>query len=94
MRRKYSDAHDGHPIQVVGTRPGEKIHEVLVNEYEIERATEDPAFITIHPEYRRPVATVERPLGYEYTSANTTQITEEGALSDLLDEASAVDEYV
>lgn len=94
MRRKYSEAGDDHPLEIVGTRPGEKLHEVLVNEYEIERATEDPTYMTIHPEYRRPDTRLERPLGYEYTSSNTEQITDEQRLSDLLDEAGEAEEYV
>jgi FlaA1/EpsC-like NDP-sugar epimerase len=94
MRRKYSDARDDYPLEIVGIRPGEKIHEVLVNEYEIERATEDATYITIHPEYRRPEVRLDRPLGYEYTSANTEQITDEQRLSGMLDEAGETEEYV
>lgn len=94
MRRKYSAQGDDHPMEIVGTRPGEKIHEVLVNEYEIERAVEDTTFITVQPEYRRPETRLDRTLGYEYTSANTEQITDDDRLSDLLDQAGETEEYL
>ena len=92
MRRKFSRRGDGHPIEIVGIRPGEKIHEVLVNEYEIKRATEDADFITIHPEYRPPARPIDRPLGYEYTSENTERITDFETMSALLDAAGEVDD--
>lgn len=94
MRTKYSPQGADHPIEIVGTRPGEKIHEVLVNEYEAEHATEDETFITIHPEYRRPKELMVRPSGYEYTSENTERIVDTSKLSALLDAAGDVDAYV
>lgn len=54
MRRKYSPQGTNHPIQEVGIRPGEKIHEILVNEYELQRVSESETYFTIHPEYRLP----------------------------------------
>jgi len=94
MRRKYSPMGERHPIEIVGIRPGEKIHEVLVNEYEIDHATEDDTFITIHPEYRRPGDVMARPRGYEYTSENTERVTDFGRLSALLDAAGDDDAYI
>ena len=94
MRLKYSPLGEAHPIEVVGIRPGEKIHEVLVNEYEIEHATEDDTFITIHPEYRRPADLMDRPRGYEYTSENTERVADTARLSALLDAAGNDDVYI
>ena len=94
MRRKYSPMGDDHPIEIVGIRPGEKIHEVLVNEYEIANATDDDTFITIHPEYRRPGEVIAGPPGYEYTSENTERVTDFGRLSALLDAAGDDDVYI
>jgi UDP-N-acetylglucosamine 4,6-dehydratase/5-epimerase len=93
MCRKYSVHGEAHPIEVVGSRPGEKIHEVLVHEYEITNTTEDAAFMTIHPEYRRPVTPIQRPLGYEYTSENTERIVDYARISDLLDAAGDDETY-
>ena len=85
MRRKYSPRGDQHPIEVVGIRPGEKIDEILVNEYEMQRVVEEPDYFAIHPEYRLPESPTPRELGSEYTSANTQQLTTYGEVSDLLD---------
>lgn len=94
MARKYSPMGDEHPIEIVGIRPGEKIHEILVNEYEIANATEDDTYFTIHPEYRRPANLISRQRGYEYTSENTERITDYDALAALLDAAGDDDVYI
>lgn len=95
MRRKYSKRGDEHPIEVVGIRPGEKIHEALVNEYEILRATESDSYFTIHPEYRLPAGKIATDrLGQEYTSENTHQLTSIEEISGLLDAVGKVDYYV
>jgi FlaA1/EpsC-like NDP-sugar epimerase len=85
MRLKYSPRGEKHPIKVTGIRPGEKIHEILVNEYELQRSVESGEHYCVAPEYRLPTETVKRPLGEEYTSANTEQLTEPKAISRLLD---------
>ena len=95
MRRRYSAQGDAHPIQTVGIRPGEKIHEILVNEYEMRRATETDEHFCIHPEYRpleRPVE--QRHLEDEYTSANTTQLSEPADIMALLDRMGDVESYI
>jgi UDP-N-acetylglucosamine 4,6-dehydratase/5-epimerase len=84
MIHKYGDG-DLERINIVGIRPGEKIDEVLVNEYEILRAEENESFFHVFPEYY-----AQRPLnmeksGQEYTSANTTQLTAYDDISALLD---------
>jgi FlaA1/EpsC-like NDP-sugar epimerase len=94
MIRKYSPLGEAHPIKNVGIRPGEKIHEVLINEYEMIRSTEQEFFYTIHPEYRPPKQAVQRPPGEEYTSANTEQITDGHGLSHLLDAMGEVESYI
>lgn len=40
---------DNYPIQEVGIRPGEKIHEVLVSEEEMHRAREEKDYFVIYP---------------------------------------------
>lgn len=94
MRLKYSPRGARHPIKVVGIRPGEKLHEVLVNEYEIQRITEQPNYYTIHPEYRLPKRPAPQPLGTEYTSANTRQLTSSDQIGELLDMMGQVEMYI
>jgi UDP-N-acetylglucosamine 4,6-dehydratase/5-epimerase len=83
MIKKYSDG-DVSKIKVVGIRPGEKIDEVLVNEYEIRRSKENEQFFVVSPEYRPNEENHNYTSGYEYTSANTKQLTEYEEISDLL----------
>jgi UDP-N-acetylglucosamine 4,6-dehydratase/5-epimerase len=83
MIKKYGDG-DTSKIKVVGIRPGEKIDEVLVNEYEIRRSEENEQFFVVNPEYRPVKENHTYASGYEYTSANTKQLTEYEEISDLL----------
>jgi UDP-N-acetylglucosamine 4,6-dehydratase len=85
MIKKYGDG-DESKIKTVGIRPGEKIDEVLVNEYEIRRSVENDAFFVIHPEYRPFIENHTYPSGYEYTSANTKQLNNFDSISSLLDQ--------
>lgn len=85
MIKKYGDG-DMSKIKGVGIRPGEKIDEVLVNEYEIRRSVENESFFVIHPEYRPFVENHTYPSGYEYTSANTKQLNSFDSISSLLDQ--------
>jgi UDP-N-acetylglucosamine 4,6-dehydratase/5-epimerase len=94
MAKKYAIAERDSAINVVGIRPGEKIHEVLVNEYELQRATEDDTFFTIHPEYRLPRGVPVRRAGEEYTSENTTQLVEYDSISTLLDRVDNVESFL
>ena len=84
MIRKYGQGRDI-PIAVIGMRAGEKIHEVLVNEYDMLRAIDTDDFYII-PEMKDGliVDDCEREVT-EYTSANTEQITDYETLSRLLD---------
>ena len=61
--------------RIVGVRPGEKMHEVLLSEYELPRAIEQETFYEVQPEYRHHTAVESHSAGEEYTSANTTQLT-------------------
>jgi UDP-N-acetylglucosamine 4,6-dehydratase/5-epimerase len=81
------------PIHVVGIRPGEKLDEVLVNEYEMQRAAESDDYFTIFPEYR-PAPKSNRPLGTEYTSANTARLSAAAEIGALLDRMGQVEYYV
>jgi FlaA1/EpsC-like NDP-sugar epimerase len=94
MRRKYSEQNDKHPIKEVGIRPGEKIHEILVNEYEMQRVTEEKSYYRINPEYRIPKRVSSQPLGSEYTSANTQQLTGDKEIGSLLDAMGQVEMYI
>lgn len=82
------------PVRSIGIRPGEKVDEVLVNEYEIQRALETDHYFTIFPEYRVPAVACRYPVGYEYTSANTTRLTEPEQIGDLLDRVGLVEYYI
>lgn len=89
MRLKYSPQRERHPIQIVGIRPGEKLHEILVNEYEMRRVREESRYFKIYPEYRAANDLSPRVLGEEYTSANTHQLRtpeEVGRLLDMMGE--------
>jgi|SRR5688572_8445096 len=94
MCLKYSGQGAAHPIEVVGIRQGEKIHETLVNEYEMQRCAETDTFFQIYPEYREPPTRTKRPLGEEYTSANTHQITTMDGIGRLLDEIGQVEYFI
>ncbi len=83
-----------HPMRVVGIRPGEKIHEVLVNEYEMQRVTERDDYYVIHPEYRVPDDLSPQGLGVEYTSENTRQLITVEEIGALLDAMGQVEYYV
>jgi len=84
MIRKYGNG-DERRINVVGIRPGEKLDEVLVNEYEVRRSEESKDFFTVYPEYRPCQENHKYPSGYEYTSANTRQLIGYEEISGLLD---------
>ena len=94
MCLKYSRHGAKHPLKIIGIRPGEKIHEVLVNEYEIRRSVESREFFSIHPDYRLPTRHAKRPLGDEYTSANTQQLTKHEDIGRLLDAIGQVEYFI
>lgn len=75
---------DSHPTKIVGVRAGEKLHEVLVNEYEMQRVSEQPDYFVIHPEYRIPSPLSPKPLGLEFTSDNTVQLESNESIVKLL----------
>jgi FlaA1/EpsC-like NDP-sugar epimerase len=74
-----------HPIQITGIRPGEKLHEILVNEYEMQRIVEETDYYTIHPDYRIPSELTPKQLGEEFTSQNTQQLSAGEAINNMLD---------
>ena len=94
MCLKYSKHGVGHSIKTTGIRPGEKIHEILVNEYEIRRSIENEEFFCIHPDYRLPKQSVHKFLGEEYTSANTDQLTRLEDIGKLLDAVGQVEYFI
>ena len=93
VRLKYSPLKERHPIEIIGIRVGEKIHEVLVNEYEMQRAYIDETYFTIHPEYRHiDISNVK--LGDEYTSANTRLITNYEETMGILDRMGKFESFI
>lgn len=58
-----------YPVEIIGIRPGEKTHEVLVNEDEMWRATEHADYFVLNTE-----AVAKPPALNEYTSANTERL--------------------
>jgi UDP-N-acetylglucosamine 4,6-dehydratase/5-epimerase len=92
MLKKYGDGNLENII-TTGIRPGEKIDEVLVNEYEIRRAEESGQFFTVHPEYTPVSVDTKYPHGYEYTSANTRRIESYEEMSALLDKMGDTELY-
>lgn len=91
---KWSPHGATHPVTVVGIRAGEKIHEVLVNEYEMQRVTELQEYFVIHPEYRVPSTLTPQHLGCEYTSENTRRLTSAADIGLLLDRMGQVEYYI
>jgi len=93
MRVHYSKRGNAHPIEVVGIRAGEKIHEVLVSEYEATRSSESEQYFTIHPEYRQPAQALAWEAGSEYTSENTTRLEAAEDIGALLEKMGKVEYY-
>lgn len=93
MIKKYGDG-DLERTRITGIRPGEKLDEVLVNEYEMTRAREHGEYYTVFPEYRE--VTWERPheFGYEYTSANTEMLTDHQEIGAMLDRMGKTEYFV
>lgn len=86
MASKFSPKGKSHPIEITGPRPGEKIAEILVNEYEMMRIVEDKEHYRILPEYSPVVdRSAGRPFGREYTSENTRQLTTQSEVIELLE---------
>lgn len=81
---KTITGNDDYPIKIVGIRPGEKIHEVLVSEEEMHRAVETETHYTICPHEKLEKPQLLRDLK-EYTSNNTQILKKEEILSLLND---------
>jgi FlaA1/EpsC-like NDP-sugar epimerase len=84
MIKKYGDG-DLERVRVTGIRPGEKLDEVLVNEYEMTRASEEEDYFTIQAEYREAPVNQRYEFGTEYTSANTRLVTDHLEIGIMLD---------
>jgi len=74
MRRRYSPLGVEHPIEIVGIRPGEKIHEIMVSDEESYRTFERNGYYVVAP--MLPELTTTRAftpaLTSEYSSADVT----------------------
>lgn len=93
MLRHFGRPGIEHAIETTGIRPGEKLHEILVNEYEMQRVSEELDYFIVHPEYRIPSTTSSKPLGTEYTSANTRQLESLDAVITRLEEMTEAEDY-
>jgi UDP-N-acetylglucosamine 4,6-dehydratase len=71
-----------YPLKFVGIRPGEKIHECLIQEYEIHRTQKKGKYFIIHPGSKLN----NKDLAEEYTSDKTRRLNKKGILA-LLKEA-------
>lgn len=89
MCARWSPSGAQHPIVVEGSRRGEKLHEVLVNEYEMLRAVECDDYYVVGPDGGGTPSTSRRPGCVEYTSENTRQITDLDELARLVENALA-----
>jgi len=94
MRAKFSPRGDDHPTQVVGIRPAEKIHEVLVSEYEMQRTSRHDGYFVISPEYRQATDVVDVPVGTEYTSENTDRLSTRSDIIAMLDRMGETEHYI
>lgn len=73
-------SREDYPIKELGTRPGEKIHEILVSEEEMRRAIETENYYTIYPYGKLEKPILLRGLN-EYTSNNTQILNQEEIIS-------------
>ena len=71
-----------YPLETVGIRPGEKIHEVLVSEEEFRRTEEKNGYYIIHPYGTYNSGKIKE----EFTSENAEKLTAEG-IRQLLNES-------
>lgn len=67
-------AGNNYPLETVGIRPGEKIHEVLVSEEEFRRVEEKSGYYIIHPYGTYNSGKIKE----EFTSENAERLTVEG----------------
>lgn len=66
-----------YPLKFVGIRPGEKIHECLIQEYEIHRTQKKGKYFIIHPGSQLN----HKDLAEEYTSDKTRRLNKKGILT-------------
>ena len=64
----------GKPIKIVGLRPGEKMHEALINESESVRTLRTEQHYIIGPAFRGPISDSKQ---FEYTSADDVMTKEQ-----------------
>ena len=83
MAKVYTGCSD-YPIETIGVRPGEKIHETLVSEEEMGRAEELRWYYDIHPVGTFIAPERRRSRFNEYRSDNTHRLSE-GELAELLE---------
>lgn len=75
-----------YPQEIIGIRPGEKIHEVLVSEEEMLRAVELDEYYLIRSQVQKTGGPQKQENLHEYTSYNTHRLSDEELLSLLAEE--------
>lgn len=73
---KYLNLPEGYPTEIIGSRPGEKMHESLLTEEEAEFATVVGNFIVVEKRYEDVEA-----LGVPYTSDTAQRMSEDEVLA-------------
>ncbi len=79
------------PHRVVGIRPGEKLHEIMISVDDARNTVDYPNYYVINPSYafwdREPVVDVEGqpvPEGFQYTSDSNQQWLDESTIHNYL----------
>ena len=62
---------DGSGVELIGTKPGEKMHEELINEEEVRRTVELPKFFAVTPAFKG----VYQSIRYDYPNLVSSTVT-------------------
>jgi UDP-N-acetylglucosamine 4,6-dehydratase/5-epimerase len=74
---KSVTGNPNYPVEIIGIRPGEKIHEILVSEDEMKRSKEMEDHYIIYPYGKLKDSTLSNGAVKEYSSENTKRLNQE-----------------